>query len=109
MNTTEEIPRDVEEIESDIARTRASLNRRMLELERRLSPSDVTRRLRERQPDLRAHPEWIAVGAIVTGAAMALIGWRRSRRMALDEADLEDVVIFDVCEDLGDEPQVAFR
>jgi MYXO-CTERM domain-containing protein len=104
MSTTAEAPRDVAAIEADIARTRASLNRRLQELEHRLSPSErlarVKSRLDVRRLDPRPHPEWMAVGLVALGAALALAGWRR-RKPALDEADLEELVLLDVCEDIG--------
>jgi hypothetical protein len=105
MSTTAEAPRDVAAIEADIARTRASLNRRLQELEHRLSPSErlaeVKARLDPRHLDPRPYPEWMAVAFVAIGAGLALAGWRRSRRAALDEADLDEVVLFDVCEDIG--------
>jgi hypothetical protein len=103
MSTTAEAPREFAAIEADIARTRASLNRKLQELESRLSPSErlarVKSRLDLRRLDPRPHPEWLAVAAVVAGSLLALAGWRRSRPAALDEADLEELVIFDVCED----------
>ena len=103
MSTTTEAPREFAEIEADIARTRASLNRRIQELESRLSPTErfaqVKARLDPRRLDPRAHPEWVAVAAVVAGAALALAGWRRSRPTAFDDGDLDEVVIFEVCED----------
>jgi hypothetical protein len=104
MSTTADAPRDVVAIEAEIARTRASLNRRLEELEHRLSPSqrlaEVKSRIDIRRLDPRPHPEWLAVAAVVTGSLLALAGWRRSRQAALDEADLDELVIFDVCEEL---------
>ena len=89
--------RDPEAIQVEIARTRASLNRKLAELERRLSPSrrlaQAKRSLHPGRLDPRPYPEWIAVGAVVTGSLLALAGWRRSRRVAEDE--LEDLVIFE--------------
>lgn len=103
MSTTAEA-RDVTAIEADIARTRASLNRRLQELESRLSPGErlaqVKSSLDLRRFDPRPHPEWIAVAMVTLGAGLALAGWRRSRQPGLDEADLEELVIFDVCNDL---------
>lgn len=102
MSPTLNPPREVTEIEGDIARTRASLNRRLQELEHRLSPGEklaqVKSRLDVRRFDPRPHPEWIAAGAVALGSVLALAGWRRSRSAAIDEADLEDVVIFGACE-----------
>jgi hypothetical protein len=103
MSTTADVPRDVVAIEAEIARTRASLNRRLEELEHRLSPSQRLAEVKSRL-NPRPHPEWLAVAAIVAGSLLALAGWRRSRQPALDEADLEELVIFDVCEEL--EPEV---
>jgi hypothetical protein len=104
MSTMAEAPRDVAAIEADIARTRASLNRRLQELEHRLSPAErfaeVKSRLDIRKLDPRPYPEWIAVGAIVTGTVLALAGWRRSRQPALDVADLQELVLFDACDEL---------
>jgi hypothetical protein len=106
MSTTAEAPREFAAIEADIARTRASLNSRLQELESRLSPSErlarVKSRLDLRRLDPRPHPEWMAVGLVALGAALALAGWRR-RPPALDEADLEELLIFDAC----DEPEDA--
>lgn len=104
MSTMAEAPRDVAAIEAEIARTRASLNRRLQELEHRLSPTErlaqVKSQLDIRRLDPRPHPEWIAVAAVVAGSLLALAGWRRSRQPTLDEADLDELVIFDVCEEL---------
>ena len=52
-----------------------------------------------RRLDPRPYPEWIAVGAIALGTVLAFAGWRRTREAALDEGDLEEVVIFDACDD----------
>jgi hypothetical protein len=104
MSTMAEAPRDVAAIEAEIARTRASLNRRLQELEHRLSPTErlaqVKSQLDIRRLDPRPYPEWIAVAAVIAGSLLALAGWRRSRQPALDEADLDELVIFDVCEEL---------
>jgi hypothetical protein len=101
--STADATRDFAEIEADIARTRASLNRRLQELEQRLSPSgqlnEVRARLRPERFDPRRYPEWVAVAAVAAGAAMALAGWLRTRPARLDEGDLDDVVIFEVCGD----------
>jgi hypothetical protein len=103
MSTTADTTREFERIENDIARTRASLNRRIQELEQRLSPTErlaqVKSSLDPRRLDPRLHPEWLAVGAIALGSALAFAGWRRSRTAVLDEGDLEEVVIFDPCDD----------
>jgi hypothetical protein len=103
MSTTAEAPRDVTAIEADIARTRASLNRRLQELEHRLSPGErlaqVKATLDPRRLDPRPYPEWMAAAFVAIGAGLALAGWRRSRKAALDEADLEELVIFDVCDE----------
>jgi hypothetical protein len=102
MSTTAESTREFAEIEADIARTRASLNRKLQELEYRLSPSErlsqVKARLDVRRLDPRRYPEWVAVGAVVIGGAMALAGWRRARQPVLDDGDLDEVVIFDLCD-----------
>jgi hypothetical protein len=100
--TTAEATREFAEIEADIARTRASLNRKLQELEQRLSPterlSQVKARLDPKRLDPRPYPEWIAVAAVVVGAAMAVTGWRRSRHVETDDADLDEVVIFNACD-----------
>lgn len=110
MSTAVETPRDLAQIEAEIARTRASLNRKIEELERRLSPShkiaEVKQRLDLRQLDPRPYPHWLAAGAVALGAVLAITGWRKYRRVEHLEADLDDVVIFEVCEDdtlLGDD------
>lgn len=105
MSTVEDTPREFAEIEADIARTRASLNRKIQELEKRLSPSErvaeVKRRLDPRRLDPRPYPEWMAVGAIALGACLAITGWRRSRVRVADDTDLEDVIVFEVCEEIA--------
>ena len=102
MSTTSDTTREFERIELDIARTRASLNRRIQALEHRLSPSErlaqVKSSLDPRRFDPRPYPEWMAVGAIALGIVLAFAGWRRTREAAIDEADLEEVVIFDACD-----------
>jgi hypothetical protein len=80
-NLTERSPED---LELRIAETRASLDMKVQELERRLSPREQVRRVRA-----RLDPEpYLGVGAaaaVVTGAVMAAVGWKRSR-CADDEA-----------------------
>lgn len=68
--------RTPQEIERSISATRESLKGKLNELEHRLSPSermrDVTRRI---NPD--AVLPWAAVGAVATGAMLAVRGLRR--------------------------------
>lgn len=92
MNGGVEIERSPEEIQSQIAETRASLDRTLREIERRLSPSAQVQRLKERvEPD--TYIAWAAVGAIVTGALLAVRGWRHSRNG--NDYDSELAVLMD--------------
>jgi hypothetical protein len=73
-----DVERSPEQIESQIAETRASLDRTLREIERRLSPSAQVQRLKARV-NADAYLAWGAVGAIATGALLAVRGWRRQR------------------------------
>lgn len=81
MTTMDLVERSPEELEMRVAETRASLDMKIHELERRLSPRQQMRRVRAQlnpEPYLGA----AAAAAVVTGAALAVKGWRRYRTAA---------------------------
>jgi hypothetical protein len=88
--TTELDARTPEEIERHIEATRESLRGKLNELEHRLSPGERINRVRQRiNPDAMA--PWAAVGAVATGAVLAVRGLRRHRNSAeLDGVDAVD-------------------
>jgi hypothetical protein len=94
------------EIESRIEQKRASLDRKLTALEHKLSPREQLQRVKD-QVDTESLLGWAAVGAVATGAIMAVNGWRRHHNgngrsempddyAALDDLeDLEEIVILD--------------
>jgi hypothetical protein len=97
MDLTEGTPED---LEVRIAETRASFDSKVNEIERRLSPREQVRRVRAR---LRPEP-YIGIGvaaAVVTGAVLATLGWRRYRHpdndsRAIGDMSAEEVTIDDL-------------
>ena len=83
-HTTELTERSAEELELRIAETRAAIETKVEEIERRLSPREQVRRVRA-----RVKPEQYlgagAAAAVVTGAVLATVGWRRYRRPEPDD------------------------
>lgn len=83
-DTTELTERSAEELELRIAETRAAIETKVEELERRFSPREQVRRVRA-----RVKPEQYlgagAAAAVVTGAVLATVGWRRYRRPEPDD------------------------
>jgi uncharacterized protein DUF3618 len=92
MTMTDE--RTPEEIERNIESTRASLKETLTELEHRLSPGHRMHEMRQ-----RINPEsmlpWAAVGAVATGAVLAIRGFRRHSSSYFDGDDMDDAVCFD--------------
>lgn len=101
--TTEKLERSPAEIEAHIQETRAALDRKLTALEHRLSPREQFARVRARvgNVDRDSVVGWAAIGAVATGAALALTGWRRyhANGKGVDDDDLADVVLLD-CADL---------
>jgi hypothetical protein len=97
MTMTELDDRTPAEIERNIEATRASLKGKLNELEHRLSPAGRIEEIRERiRPD--AVIPWAAVGAVVTGAMLALRGLRR--RHSFDDYDDYGELAEEVCVDV---------
>jgi hypothetical protein len=96
------------EIERNIEATRASLKGKLYELEHRLSPAGRIEEMRQHiKPD--AVVPWAAVGAIVTGAMLALRGLRRRRTFEDydDEYDDYGEMAEEVCVDVVVPPRLA--
>lgn len=87
--------RTPDEIEHSIEQRRASLDRKLEAIERRLSPREQLARVRERI-DPQAYVGWAAVGAVITGACLAVNGWRRHHRTngAPGYAGVQEVTLF---------------
>ncbi|HVH56539.1 MAG TPA: DUF3618 domain-containing protein [Vicinamibacterales bacterium] len=109
MTMTELDDRTPAEIERNIEATRASLKGKLYELEHRLSPAGRIEEMRQRiKPD--AVVPWAAVGAIVTGAMLALRGLRRGRTSAFEDYDEYDdygEMAEEVCVDVAVPPMAA--
>lgn len=99
--TPEITERSPAEIESRIEEKRADLERKLEALEHRLSPREQLERMKA-----RINPEpyigWAALGAVATGAFLAVNGWRRAHRSTnggaateAGQADLEEIALFD--------------
>jgi len=84
MTMTDE--RTPEEIERNIESTRASLKETLSELEHRLSPGHRVQEIRQRLDPQLMLP-WAAVGAVATGALLAIRGLTRRRRPYFDDVD----------------------
>ena len=94
MTMTAPDERTPEEIERNIEATRASLRDTLTELEHRLSPSERVQEIRDRINPQSLLP-WAAVGAVATGAVLAVRGFRRRRATSVEDSGLEEVVCFD--------------
>jgi hypothetical protein len=105
MTLTELDDRTPDQIERDIAARRASLKGKLNALEHRLSPGERIHEMRQ-----HLHPEtvapWAAVGAIATGAVLAMRGLRRHRTSSMDDDILIDDGVLDetVCVDVAVPP-----
>jgi len=108
MTTMELDDRTPEEIERNIAATRASLKGKLNELEHRLSPTERIHEIRQRINPETVLP-WAAVGAVATGAALAMRGLRRRRGAPLDEETVfdEETLGEVVCVDVAVPPGVV--
>ena len=97
------LERSPAEIESRIEQKRASLDRKLTALEHKLSPREQLHRVTDRV-NAEAVLGWAAVGAVATGALLAVNGWRRHHganghvETENDLAGLEDVVVLDCAE-----------
>ena len=89
MSTAELDVRTPDEIERSIEARRESLKGKLNELEHRLSPGERIREMR-RRIDPEAMVPWAAVGAVATGAVLAIRGLRRSRSAHTEAAADED-------------------
>jgi hypothetical protein len=94
MSSQAILERSPEQIEADIVARRASLDRKLHDLETRLSPKARFNELRA-----RVHPQeylgLAAVAAVATGTALAVRGFRRTRReepASLDDLEFTGVV-----------------
>ena len=102
------LDRSPAEIESRIEQTRASLDRKLSALEHKLSPRQQLHRVKDRM-NTESVMGWAAVGAVATGAWLAVNGWRRHHGanghagLAADRADLEEIVMLDCAELPADE------
>ena len=83
------------EIERDIVMRRASLKNKLNALEHRLSPGERMHEMRQRLNPETVAP-WAAVGAIATGAVLAMRGLRRHRTSSIDDDILDETVCVDI-------------
>lgn len=92
MSTAAMESHDIDRLERDIAVTRESLHTKLHALEERLSPAAQMRRVRQ-QLNPEPYVAWAALGAVATGAYLAVRGWRRHRGDAGDW-ECEDGFLF---------------
>ena len=100
--TSDALDRSPAEIESRIEQKRASLDRKLRALDYKLSPREQLHRVRDRV-NADSVLGWAAVGAVATGALLAVNGWRRhhgadGHAEPADPADLEEIVMLDSAE-----------
>lgn len=92
MSTASVESHDIDRLEREIAVRRESLHTKLHELEERLSPTAQMRRVRQ-QLNPEPYVAWAALGAVATGAYLAVKGWRRHRGDAGDW-ECEDGFLF---------------
>jgi hypothetical protein len=101
--------RSPQEIERSISATRESLKGKLNELEHRLSPAERMIEMRQRiNPDVVV--PWAAVGAVATGAMLAVRGLRRHRGSSADyerDEELEELMDETICVDVAVPPVVV--
>jgi hypothetical protein len=95
MNTSGLDARSAAEIERDISARRESLKDTLNELEHRLSPSERINEMRQRIKPDTVMP-WAAVGAVATGAMLAVRGLRRHKHSSTDEQEMDEMLCIDV-------------
>jgi hypothetical protein len=112
MNTTGIDERSPEQIEGSITARREALKGKLNELGYKLSPAERVRDVRDRIDPAAVAP-WAAVGAVATGAWLAMRGLRRRHAAnghgsdMSDVGDMSDLVDETICVDVAVPPNVV--